>query len=117
MDDILVFAKTVAEHDNKTLRILFQRLLDAGIRLNKRTSAIGKPKVKFIGYLMSRQQIAIDPERVDAMEEFSTLENRKQLRRILGMATYLTRFSTEMAKDLKTLRELIPETVYYYFLN
>jgi hypothetical protein len=116
MDDILVYAETIEQHD-KILRELFQRLLAAGIRLNKKKSSIRQKAVKFIGFYISQGKVRIDPERIEAIQQFGTPKNRKELQSFLGMVNYLGRFTNETADDMRILRELLPESVEFIWMS
>jgi transposase InsO family protein len=112
MDDILIYAKTIEEHD-KIMKEVLQKLLEAGVRLNYKKSVLRQEKVKFIGYIISQGSVQMDPARVEAINQFKPPTDKKQLMSYLGCLTYLARFTNELVEPMKTLRELLPKEVEY----
>jgi hypothetical protein len=53
-DDILVFGKTQSAHD-QSLEVVFQRLKERGLTLNKHKCEYGKDKLEFYGYVFLRK--------------------------------------------------------------
>lgn len=53
MDDVLFFSSTVEEHEIH-LRTVFERLKQAGLRLNLSKCEFGKSKINFLGHFIER---------------------------------------------------------------
>jgi hypothetical protein len=112
MDDLLIYARSIEEHD-RIMREVLQKLLAAGVRLNYKKSVLRREKVKFIGYLISQGSVQMDPARVEAINQFKPPTDKKQLMSYLGCLTYLMRFTNELLEPMKVLRELLPKDVEY----
>ena len=105
MDDIIVHAATRAQHD-RTLEAVKQRLHTAGITLNPRKCHIAKSSLTYLGHLVTGDGVRPDPKKLDAIAAFPTPTNVEELRRALGLFTYLSRFLPEMATVAAPLRSL-----------
>ena len=104
-DDILVFGKSHEEHD-KTLRAVFQRLREKGLTLNKSKCEYSKDKLEFFGYVFSKDGIAPDPKKVEEVVNLSTPSTASEVRSLLGMTNYCSRFIPDYATKTEPLRKL-----------
>ena len=68
MDDILVVGKTKEEHDSRLATVL-SKVEAAGMTLNKDKCAFGVTEVKFLGHVLSKKGIKVDPEKEKAIRE------------------------------------------------
>ena len=106
MDDILVHGRTKEEHDERLSKVL-QRLQDAGITLNTEKCHFSQGSVTFLGHLIDGTGIRPDPDKVTAIQKVRKPENVGDVRRFLGMANQLSKFSNHLADLTKPLRELL----------
>ena len=106
MDDILVFGKDSAEHNNR-LRDVLQRLEKANVTLNSSKCEFEKTTVKFLGHIIDSQGIRADPEKTEAISRMDTPTSVTDLRRFLGMVNQLGKFTPNIAEMSQPLRELL----------
>ena len=106
MDDILVFAPTQEIHD-ATLEAVQTALADAGVVLNLDKCTISTDSVKFLGHMVSAEGISPDPRKLEALATLQAPTDIAELRRALGMFTFLTKFLPEMATVSAPLRRLL----------
>ena len=66
LDDITVFSKTNDDHLDH-LRQVFIKCRKYGISLNTKKSIFGLEEGKFLGHIISKEGIRIDPARVKAI--------------------------------------------------
>ena len=92
MDDILIYGRTQEEHDER-LRLVLHRLTELGMTLNSEKCKFAQPSVKFLGHVIDCEGIRPDPNKVSAIEHFSTPTNVSDIRRFLGMVNQLSNFS------------------------
>ena len=104
-DDILVFGKSHEEHD-QNLRAVFQRLREKGLTLNKSKCEYSKDKLEFFGYVFSKDGIAPDPKKVEEVVNLSTPSTASEVRSLLGMTNYCSRFIPDYATKTEPLRKL-----------
>ena len=105
-DDFLVFGKDKAEHD-KRLQTLLERLKANHVTLNKEKCEGNKSEVEFIGHRVSDNGVKPLSSRVQAISEYKVPNNVTELRRFLGMANQLSKYSTELADAASPLRDLL----------
>ena len=91
LDDILVIGTTFQEH-LESLRKVFERLHQAGLRLKPTKCHLGRQQVEYLGYIVSEAGIAADPRKVEAVRSFPEPVHLTSLRSFLGLASYYRRF-------------------------
>ena len=106
MDDILICGNSQEEHDTRVKQVL-SRLEEAGITLNVDKCMFDKEEIRFLGHIIDREGIHVDPEKTRAITDFPTPKNKKELRKFFGMMNYLGKFSAALAKDTSALRQLL----------
>ena len=62
LDDVIIFAKNLEEH-NRGLDAALERLEDAGVKLNAAKCQFLQEKIAFLGNVVSREGVTIDPEK------------------------------------------------------
>ncbi|XP_072087191.1 uncharacterized protein [Arachis hypogaea] len=72
IDDILVYSKTVIEHEEH-LRIVLQILKERKLYAKLSKCEFWKEEVKFLGHVVSKRGIAVDPSKVEAVMEWERL--------------------------------------------
>ena len=106
MDDVLVYGKTVSEHDERLDKVL-QTMQKAGMTLNKEKCQFSQKSIMFLGQLIDERGIRPDPEKVAAIEAMTIPSNITELRRFLGMINHLSKFAPNLADKTKPLRDLL----------
>ena len=105
LDDVLVFGRTVAEH-NANLTQVLERLRRAGLRLKPKKCRFALTEVEYLGHVVSAQGVRTDPKKIEAVERFSTPQDVKTLRSFLGLASYYRKFVPDFAKVAGPLHAL-----------
>ena len=90
-DDIIVFGVTTAEHDQNLYGVL-TRLQQHDVRLNKEKCSFSRSEVTFYGHIFSSKGIRADPEKREAITNMTEPENASEVRSLLGMAQYVSRY-------------------------
>ncbi len=106
MDDILVHGKSQDEHDT-TLLVVLQRLQEAGLTLNEKKCEFSQSRVKFLGQIVDHLGVRPDPNKISAIQNLRTPSCIGDIRRFLGMANHLGKFSPRLADLTKPLRDLL----------
>ena len=83
LDDIIVFGKTLEEHEHRLLKVL-DRLQEVGLKVSIDKCQFCRPKVKYVGHIVSETGIATDPEKVEVVKHWKEPTDLKSLRSFLG---------------------------------
>ena len=97
LDDILVFGRTLEEH-NDNLAKVFQRLRSAGLTLKPKKGKFVQTEVCYLGHVVSAEGVRTDPSKLQAILEFPVPNNVKALRSFLGLVSYYRRFIPQFSK-------------------
>ena len=106
IDDVLVYGKNREEH-NARLGEVLERLKEARVSLNPEKCVFCKSKLTFLGHLIDENGIQADPEKTTAIVRMKATTHVTELRRFLGMANQLGKFSPNLANLTQPLRELL----------
>ncbi|XP_065186196.1 uncharacterized protein K02A2.6-like [Sycon ciliatum] len=106
IDDIIVYASSMAEHDAALLAVE-NRLRDAGLTLNPNRSKFRCTSLKYLGHRISDKGVHPDPAKLDAIERLAAPADVEELRRALGLFTYLSKFLPSLSTVAAPLRELL----------
>ena len=102
LDDILV-PGTDFHTAVKSLEVVFDRLLEAGLKLSPKKCSLFRREVKFLGHVVSSSGLTMDPDKVKAIQEWPRPGSVNDVRRFLGLCSYYRRFInrfTDVARPL-----------------
>ena len=104
-DDIIVHGKDQKEHD-ANLRAVLKRLAAQHVRLNKDKCTFSRSQVSFYGHTFSAQGIKADPKKIEAITNARPPQSASEVKSLLGMAQYVSRFIPDYATITAPLRAL-----------
>lgn len=87
LDDLIVFGKTLGEHEERLLKVLY-RLQDVGLKISLNKCQFCQTKVKCVGHIVSVEGVAADPAKIEAVTTWPKPTNLKTLRSFLGFCGY-----------------------------
>jgi len=79
LDDILLMSCDFPEH-YKHLEILFHILREANLRMNGKKCTFAKDEVKYIGHILSKHRVQIDPPKTDVISSWPRPTSAKHIR-------------------------------------
>ena len=106
MDDILVFGKDQAEHDNRLQKIL-STLARSGMTLNRDKCLFSALEITFVGHRITQSGITPDEQKVKAIVNMPNPENKKELLRFLGMINFVGRSIPKRSTVCEPLNALL----------
>ena len=110
MDDIVIYAKTLEEHNQKLTKLL-GRFKTAGLVLQPDKCRFMCKEIGYLGHLISKEGVRPDPKKVEAVRNFPRPKGRKNVKQFLGLAGYYRRFITNFATIVKPLTLLLKKDV------
>ena len=114
LDDITVFSRTFQEHLSH-LRLVFNRLRTAGLKLKPSKCSFFKTEMEFLGHHVSQSGIAPLPGKIDAIRHMTQPTSLRDIQVFLGMVGYYCQFIphfSELAEPL--VRLLIKEVPFVW---
>lgn len=106
IDDFLIWGETKEIHDER-LRKVLNRCKEINLKLNFSKCRFGVSSLIFLGHKISDAGIEPDHNKVVAIKNFKTPENKKDVERFLGMITYVSKFIHNLSEKTENLRKLI----------
>ena len=105
IDDIIICSNSF-ENRLKDLNLTFGKLRTLGFHLNKDKCFFCKPQVKYLGHILTKDGIQVDPEKTSAIVERSAPKNLKQLMSFLQTCSWFRRFIPNFAQISRPLSNL-----------
>ena len=115
-DDIIIWGRSKVEHD-KILKAVLDRIQAANLKLNREKCVFGVQQLKFLGHTFTENGIKPDESKVKAILEMPRLQSKQDLRRFMGMVTYLGKFLPNLSTISTPLRQLLQEDILWHWTD
>jgi transposase InsO family protein len=115
VDDVLVWGETQEEHDQRLAEVL-RRFREVGFTFNPLKCEFSKPSVLFLGHLVDGQTVRPNPDKVSVIRQFPVPTSAEEVRRLLGVATYISKFIPRFSAKTSVLRELLKADAAFVWL-
>lgn len=105
LDDFIVCTKTFDRHI-ELLNLVANKLNQVGLSIGLKKSKFCMKRLVFLGHVIDRNGIAMDPSRTEAIQNIKRPLNVKQVRRFIGMASWYRKFIPNFATLASPLTSL-----------
>jgi hypothetical protein len=110
IDDLAIFSKTWLEHCVHIQRV-FKTLREVGLTVNLEKCEFGKNQVRFLGHLIGSGQHSPDPEKVEVIKSLAKPTTKKEVRSLLGLASYYRDYIPQFSEIVLPLTNLTKKSV------
>ena len=105
VEDNIVKSNSCQQHV-QDLKEVFQALRDHVMRLNLNKCAFGV-EWEFLGFMLTHRGIEANPEKSSTITKMHSRENDKEIQRLIGRLTTLSRFVSRLEKKTKPIVQLL----------
>ena len=112
LDDIIIFSKDKKEC-LEHLRIIFQQLQAAGLKLKKSKCDFMKRHIQYLGHLISPEGIQPLPEKLESIQNMPAPRSTKEVKQFLGLAGYYHKFVPRFSDISRPLTRLTCKDVMF----
>lgn len=106
LDDVVIVTQTFEKH-LAILDEVFRRLREANLTVSIDKCQFCRPEMKYLGYVVDRNGLHVDPDKVTAMLQLPPPKSVKDVRRIIGMFSWYRRFIPDFATSLSPITALL----------
>lgn len=110
LDDIIVFGRTLEEH-NSNLALVLEQIGKANLKLKPSKCAFAVDEVVYLGHRINKNGVGTDHSKVEAIGRISTPTDRVKLRRFLGACSFYRRFVKNFSQIALPLYKLTSSKV------
>jgi hypothetical protein len=109
LDDLLIISRgSLEDHLEKLMEVL-SRLQDAGLKINAAKSKFCALETEYLGYIITRDGVKPQANKVQAILALTPPKNVKELRSFLGMVQYYRDIWAKRSDMLAPLTDLVGE--------
>ena len=97
LNDIIIFSKTPEEHLHR-LKLVFQKILEAGLKLKPSKCEFFRTRLEYLGHIMSKKGIETNPKKIQVIWYWPHPTNITEMCSFLGLCNYYRKFIKDYAK-------------------
>jgi len=116
MDDVLIYGDNKIMH-TKQVRAILEKLREAGLQADIRKCEFYATEVKYLGLIISRGSIKMDPAKIEAIVEWEVPHNVQEVQSFVGFANFYRRFIENFSDIVSPLTNLTRKGVQFEWLE
>jgi hypothetical protein len=97
LDEILVYSKSEEENEHH-LRMVLQVLREHQLYEKLSKFSFYQKQIHYLGHIISKDGIAMDPEKIESIREWSVPKNVIEVRSFMGLDSYYRRFIARFSR-------------------
>ena len=110
LDDVLIHSLDIETH-LQHIRILFQRLREADLKLKDSKCNYFKRHVQYLGHLVSGKGIKPLPEKLESIQKMPAPTTPKEIKQFLGLVGYYSKFIPGFADIARPMTNLTKQDI------
>ena len=121
-DDYLIFGcgdtdeEAIKDHD-RHLRNFLQRSREVNLKLNRKKAKLRVEEVKYMGHIIGKDGLKPDMDKIQAITKMPAPTSKKEVQRLMGCVTYLSKFLPLMSDAAEPLRRLTDKDTHFEWLH
>jgi hypothetical protein len=105
VDDVLVFSRNKKEH-RQHVRIVLQKLRDAGLQVDIRKCEFEVSTTTFLGFVISDRGVQVDPAKTAIIRNWEPPSTKREVQSFLGFCNFYRRFIQAYGRVSRPLSKL-----------
>ena len=105
VDDIHITSTSFEEHMYH-LEQIFKKFEQHNITINRKKSQFLKNQVVFLGHIISKKGISMDPDKIQTIKNFQPPKTKKQVQAFIGFINFYRKFIRDLSQDTGHLSKL-----------
>lgn len=114
IDDILVWGKTLDEHD-RNLKLTLDRVKAINMTLNKDKLKVRETELVYLGEKLTADGLKPDESKIQAIVDYPRPQNKQDVLRLLGMVNFISKFTPRVSDVTAPLRELTKKDIEFHW--
>ena len=106
LDDILIYSRSLSEHVQH-IRTVLDVLRTEKLYAKASKCEFFKKELLYLGHIITRDGIRVDPEKLDKVRNWPILKNVRQVKSFLGFTGFFRKFIKEYSKVAAPLTQLL----------
>ena len=94
-----------------------ERARERNLRLNADKLKLKITQVPYIGHLLTREGLCVDPNKVEVIEKMPAPKDAKAVQRLLGSVNYLAKIVPHLPNIMQPLRRLLDKDTEWCWLH
>ena len=113
IDDILVWGKTLEEHD-RNLQKTLNRVREVNMTLNKDKCHFRQTELIYLGEKLTADGVKPGDAKIKAIQDYPRPESKQDVLRLLSMVNFAAKFSPHVSNFTEPLRGLTKKNVEFH---
>ncbi len=112
LDDIIIYSKTLKKH-KRHVRLILNRLREADLQIDINKCKFYVQKIIFLELLMSIKRLKMNSRKIQAVVDWSTLNNLTQMQFFIDFCNFYRRFIKNFSKIIHSMIQLTQKKIIF----
>ncbi len=112
LDDIIIYSKILKKH-KQHVRLILNRLREADLQIDINKCEFHVQKIIFLKLLMSIEKLKMNSRKIQAVVDWSTLNNLTQMQFFIDFCNFYRRFIKNFSKIVRSMIQLIQKKIIF----